>query len=1064
MPEKDWDLIETIFQQAKNLSKQEREKFLSTLDLDLESFKEVQSLLEFQNDKFLEEPAIPNLEAIEEFTDPPKDKNLPKIAGYTLIKRIGEGGMGEVYHAEQITPIKREVAIKVIRQGMDNQDVLARFEGERQALAKFNHPSIATVFDAGKTSEDKPYFAMEFVPGVPLVEYCDKNKLSIDDRLKIFIHICKGISHAHSAGVIHRDIKPANILVTEFNGEPHPKIIDFGIAKALNQKLTEDTFYTQAGQIIGTPVYMSPEQVRPNSEDIGFGADIYSLGVLLFELLTGVLPLNFSDRTNLGIDEIIQSIKNDLPDYLSSAVLKQSDENQSIVALNRNLPLSKLIKRLKGELNWIVAKCLEKEEGKRYISVPEIESELHRYINGLPILIGPPGIISSLRRLHKKNKKVVNRVGIAAFILLSCLITYLWIGFTDQLKDRRTFNDLLSSCITQVEDFKQSINNLKAEFSSYKILEKSHGKKQQIWEFEPVVFKAKEINRIYLSCLKLKNESQAKITQLTSSPMYTAGNKILNITKEIDYLSEILAKKAEDKEFKYLLNYPELRKNGSQNKEKTLIQNNSKKGQKNTKLIIKTNPAEAELFCYRIDEIEHRKIPVPLNHKFKEPYSILKIAKIIRTVPFKEGDWIKRINGSTIFTTKDFISYIKENFDKSKPIKVEITREGSLLNVDWIPFPKDSTFDVEDFNKPILDLFGFSFFGQPLSFDSRSKMGRTSKNQSYSLNLAEGDYLVVIKHPNYLEYRVPISTYSNQDSSLAKLEIIANLIKKINAPNGYIHIPKSTFYHGDDPAADTPLNEGKKWVNSFLISKNEISIQEYLKFLNSPEVIEITDPEKDEKNTTGWATPRSPIAKKALRQIKARGGGEDVYYEDGKIRLVPRFPQYWSWDRGQKKWKTTLPTDWPVTHIPQLAALEFAFWKTERARNEGKDWIYRLPTDFEWEKAARGMDKRIYVWGNFLVYSYFWNNHANPIEESRKIRPTGWITYDESIYGVLGMAGSANEWTNSVKPDNDRFISIRGGGWNKVDKFDFRIATRNGRYPYMSDANNGIRLIVDLNE
>ena len=244
------------------------------------------------------------------------------IGPYRLLQRIGEGGMGEVWLAEQLAPVRRHVALKVIKAGMDTAQVIARFEAERQALALMDHPAIAVVFDAGTTSEGRPYFAMEYVRGEPITVYCDRHRLSTPQRLELFIHVCEGVQHAHQKGVIHRDLKPSNVLVTVQNDHPVPKIIDFGVAKATTQRLTERTLYTELGVLIGTPEYMSPEQAEMTGLNIDTRTDVYALGVLLYELLTGVLPFDRLTLFAKGLDEIRRTIREVEPPRPSARVTR----------------------------------------------------------------------------------------------------------------------------------------------------------------------------------------------------------------------------------------------------------------------------------------------------------------------------------------------------------------------------------------------------------------------------------------------------------------------------------------------------------------------------------------------------------------------------------------------------------------------------------------------------------------------------------------------------------------------------------------------------------------------
>ena len=251
------------------------------------------------------------------------------IGRYHLVQRIGEGGMGEVWLAEQKEPVRRRVALKLVKAGMNTREVMARFESERQALALMEHPAIAKVFDAGSTPQGAPYFVMEYVAGVPITAYCDNHRLDTRDRLELFVHVCEGVQHAHQKAIIHRDLKPSNILVTEVDGHPVPKIIDFGVAKALSQRLTADTLYTRAGTLLGTPEYMSPEQALSSGEDIDTRSDVYSLGIIFYELLAGVPPI---DLRQIAFDEFLRRLREEEPSKPSTKVRTQDPTTSTEVA------------------------------------------------------------------------------------------------------------------------------------------------------------------------------------------------------------------------------------------------------------------------------------------------------------------------------------------------------------------------------------------------------------------------------------------------------------------------------------------------------------------------------------------------------------------------------------------------------------------------------------------------------------------------------------------------------------------------------------------------------------
>jgi len=335
---------------------------------------------------------------------------------YKLIEELGKGGMGSVFLADQLEPVKRRVALKIIKLGMDTREVVARFEAERQALAVMDHPHIAKVYDAGATETGRPYFVMEFVRGIPLTQYCDKNKLSTDERLELFIPVCQAVQHAHQKGVIHRDLKPSNVLVTVQDGSPVPKIIDFGIAKAIDHRLTERTLFTELGQFIGTPEYMSPEQAEMSGLDIDTRSDIYSLGIMLYELLVGVLPFDPKALRAAAFGEIQRIIRETDPPKASTRLDGLGETRKTIADLRRTDP-GALRKQLKGDLDWIIMRAMEKDRTRRYETANGLAMDIRRHMNDEPILAHPPRAAYKMAKFVRRHKG-----GFAAGTAVACAL------------------------------------------------------------------------------------------------------------------------------------------------------------------------------------------------------------------------------------------------------------------------------------------------------------------------------------------------------------------------------------------------------------------------------------------------------------------------------------------------------------------------------------------------------------------------------------------------------------------------------------------------------------------
>ncbi len=328
---------------------------------------------------------------------------------------IGEGGMGSVYLASQTEPVKRQVALKLIRTGLDSRDVLARFDAERQALALMDHPNIARVYDGGTTAAGQPFFVMELVKGVPLTEYCDNKRLSVKDRLELFVAVCQAVQHAHQKGIIHRDLKPGNVLVTEVDGRPTPKVIDFGVAKATEVKLTDMSF-ADTGAIVGTPAYMSPEQADPTSMDIDTRTDVYALGVILYELLTGSPPIDAKQFKRGAILEMLRMVREVDPPRPSTKL--STAEALPNIAANRNIEPAKLAKLLRGELDWVVMKALEKDRNRRYDTPNGLAGDIQRYLADEVVEARPPSAGYRLKKFVRRNPLQLALAGSIALLLL----------------------------------------------------------------------------------------------------------------------------------------------------------------------------------------------------------------------------------------------------------------------------------------------------------------------------------------------------------------------------------------------------------------------------------------------------------------------------------------------------------------------------------------------------------------------------------------------------------------------------------------------------------------------
>ena len=384
------------------------------------------SFLEPPAGDFCEESALPSTQQSTVHSAPVTEKPGDQIGRYKLREKLGEGGGGVVYVADQAEPMRRRVALKVIKLGMDTRNVVARFEAERQALAMMDHPNIAKVLDAGATETGRPFFVMELVRGVRITDYCDQHSLSTDERLKLFVQVCHAIQHAHQKGVIHRDIKPSNILVMLADDVPIPKVIDFGIAKAISERLTDKTVYTELHQFIGTPAYTSPEQAGMSGLDVDTRSDIYALGVLLYELLTGRTPFEVKELAQAGWDEILRRIREVEAPKPSTRLSRLEPKEQTSTAQRRATEPPKLIRSLRGDLDWIVMKCLEKNRTQRYETANELARDIERHLTQQPTLARPPSTVYRVQKFVGRHKVMVGAVGAVSVALVLGIIVSTW--------------------------------------------------------------------------------------------------------------------------------------------------------------------------------------------------------------------------------------------------------------------------------------------------------------------------------------------------------------------------------------------------------------------------------------------------------------------------------------------------------------------------------------------------------------------------------------------------------------------------------------------------------------
>ena len=464
-----WQQIREVLERALELAPGERSAFLgSACSSDKSLRQEVEALLASGDDvpaSFLQSSALAeglNMDLDEPGSAGGLEAGEVFAQRFLLIRKLGEGGMGQVWLAEQTAPVRRPVALKLIKAGMYDEAVVQRFQSERQSLAIMDHPAIAKVFDAGTTPQGQPYFVMEYVPGLPITEYCDQKKLTIRERLELFIQACEGVQHAHQKAIIHRDLKPANILVVEVDGKPVPRIIDFGLAKATAPQIGGESIHTQLGHFVGTPGYMSPEQADPSVQDIDTRTDVYSLGVVLYVLLAGVLPFETRQRQKQPLDELLRMLREEEPPRPSTKVSTDRDSSATI-AEARGAEPKQLVRLLRGDLDWITMKALEKDRARRYGTPSELAADIHRYLNHEPVVARSASAAYRSGKFIKRHKLALAVTAVFALVVIAgavAIVREARIARLEQARAEQRFESLRKLTNSLLFEFHDSIENL----------------------------------------------------------------------------------------------------------------------------------------------------------------------------------------------------------------------------------------------------------------------------------------------------------------------------------------------------------------------------------------------------------------------------------------------------------------------------------------------------------------------------------------------------------------------------------------------------------------------------
>ena len=976
-----------------------------------------------------------------------------RVGPYRLLEVLGEGGMGTVFVAEQTEPIRRRVALKLIKPGMDSREVLDRFDSERQALALMDHPHIARVYDAGATEQGHPYFVMELVEGVPITTFCTRHRLTIRERLDLFVRVCEAVQHAHQKGVIHRDLKPSNLLVKLQEDLAVPKIIDFGIAKSTRQALSREALQTGLHQVVGTPEYMSPEQADLDSVDLDTRADIYALGVVLHELLVGQLPFDATDLPDAGILELLRRVQEEPPPRLSTSLTRMGD-GAAAVAKERRIDVPALKRAIRGDLDWIVLRTLEKDRTRRYSSASELAADIERHIAHEPVLAGPPDLRYRLGKFARRHR--VSLSVSAAVIILPTVI-----GVATRSASQAQFRR------GRTETSRALFDDGDRAWREYLALQSELSSRQGRWEelrdardsWAPVWTLQEELDawRGLRSTAARRLDRHNRALVAFNRALETAPTRSEDHDRTLRRLREMYW----DRHDKLYWGESEALESGFF---AGLIESLGVAGDRRRLAGagdhgLESDPPGAEVFCFRYETVEGRRLPLafdPGRGLVGRPFLEVESLWRLPASPLRPGDRVLSVAGKETRLLSDFVRAV-EAAPPGSAISLRVLRGDRRETLTWRPTPASELEGREDGEPAAMrrdafgERFGFTFRAYPLDLAPERRVGRTPLR----VDLPGGSYLLVLRHPDRRDLRLPLALplFPGQDEGPLRVR----LRSEDEIPPGFVAVPAGPFACGGDPEVDASLERTFEHVDEFFIARLEVTFAEYLEFVNAPG----NRPRIDAAGTA-FLDPGS-IDREELRddvRPEVRDGEERVW-------LIPRqgegllFDKPGEWAPGATwRLRPDLASggfgSLPVLGVSTLAALEYARWLTER---HGGRWRFRLPDDLEWEKAARGVDRRFFVWGDYPLWS-FCRCHAGLAPEHHKPGIAGAYPADESVYGVRDMAGSVSEPTPDRKHPRERFLSLRGGNWYNATDYYVRIANRNGRLPETDHHNAGIRLVA----